>query len=89
MGTIIPGQRFEPLDGQLVTLLVATHLLHPELRARLRYCILLAAFMSVPEATVYEDGGAILRQHDVGRTVEGAGIEAVAVAGIMEGPAHL
>ena len=88
-GNDAPGQRFQPLDGQLVAFLVASYLLHPELGVGFRNRVVLAAFVPVPEAAVHEDGGAVLRQHDVRRAGEGADIETITVAGTMEGLSHL
>lgn len=78
-----------PLDDQFVALLVAPYLLHPKLRVGFRYCVVLAHIVSMPEAAIYRDDRAVLRQYDVWRAGEGACIQAVARTRAMEGLANL
>ena len=48
-----------------IPLLIAQNLILPELGIRFRHDVVFAAFMSVPEASVHEDAGAVFAQHDV------------------------
>lgn len=48
-----------------IPLLIAQNLILPELGVRFRHNVVFASFVSVPEASVHEDAGAVFAQHDV------------------------
>lgn len=48
-----------------IPLLIAQNLILPELGIGFRHDVVFASFMSVPEASVHEDAGAVFAQHDV------------------------
>ena len=62
-----------------VALLVAFYLLLPELAIALWRYVVPAAFVSVPEATVYKDDGPVFAQDNVGCAGELAHVDPVAV----------
>lgn len=61
-----------------VALAVALNLGLPEVGAGLGKDKVTAAFMAVPKAAVYEDDGAVLAEHDVGRAWQAADVDAEA-----------
>ena len=71
-----------------VALFVATDFLFPEVGVGLGHLEALAVVMSVPEAAVDEDDGAVFAQYDVGMTREAGMVEAVAEAAGKEILAH-
>ena len=61
----MPSHFSQPMQHFMVPLPVSPDLLHPEPGIRFRYHIILAPFMSVPEASVHQNAGAILPQHNI------------------------
>ena len=60
-----PSFRFQLPPHLLISLLVPAHLRHPKLLIRLGNRIVLAPFVSMPEAAVDENDRAVSRQDDV------------------------
>ena len=75
-----PGEGVEALGVEFVAGDVAGHFLTPELFVGLGNGVLGATPVTVPEAAIDEDDGAVLGQHEVGGAGESAVIEPVAVA---------
>ena len=48
-----------------IPFLIALDFIQPEPGIRFRHNVVFASFMSVPEASVHEDAGAVFTQHDV------------------------
>ena len=71
-----------------IALFVAFYFLFPEWGVALGHYKVTATFVPVPEAAVYEDGGAVLAQHYVGGAGQALDIYAVAVAVGMQVTAH-
>lgn len=63
-----------------VALFVAVNLLFPKLGVALGYYKILASFVSVPEATINKDNGAVFAQYYVGGAGQAFDVYAVAVA---------
>ena len=61
----MPSHFSQPVQHLMVPLPVSPDLLHPEPGVRFRHHIILAPLMSVPEAPVHQNTGAIFPQHDV------------------------
>lgn len=59
------NERQEPVQHLMVPLPIPPDLLHPEPGVRFRHHIILAPLMSMPEAPVHQNTGAIFPQHDV------------------------
>ena len=55
----------QPVQHLMVPLPVPPDLLHPEPGVRFRHHIILASLMSVPEASVHQNTGAILPEHNI------------------------
>ena len=75
-----PGEGVEALGVEFVTGDVAGHFFTPELFIGLGNSVLGANSVSMPEAAVDEDDGAVLGQHEVGGAGESTVIEPIAVA---------
>ena len=56
----VPSHAHQPLQYLHVTFLVTGNLPHPEIRVRLRYGIVPASFVPVPETAIHEDARTIL-----------------------------
>ena len=77
------------LDAFLdIALFVALYFLFPELGVALGHDKVAATFVSVPEAAVDEDDGAVFAQDNVGCTGQMLDVYAVAVAMCMQITAH-
>ena len=61
----MPSHFSQPVQHLMVPLPVPPDLLHPEPGVRFRHHIIFAPLMSVPEAPVHQNTGAIFPQHDV------------------------
>ena len=61
----MPSHFCQPMQHLMVPLSVSPDLILPELGIRFRHHIILASLMSVPEAPVHQNTGAIFPQHDV------------------------
>lgn len=61
----MPSHFSQPVQHLMVPLPVPPYLLHPEPGVRFRHHIIFAPLMSVPEASVHKNTGAIFPQHDV------------------------
>ena len=61
----MPSHFSQPVQHLMVPLPVPPDLLHPEPGVRFRHHIIFASLMSVPEAPVHQNTGAIFPQHDV------------------------
>ena len=61
----MPSHFSQPVQHLMVPLPVPPDLLHPEPGVRFRHNIIFASLMSVPEAPVHQNTGAIFPQHDV------------------------
>ena len=61
----MPSHFCQPMQHLMVPFLIPMNLILPELGVRFRHNIVFASFMSVPEASVHEDAGAVFAQHDV------------------------
>ena len=61
----MPSHFSQPVQHLMVPLPVPSDLLHPEPGVRFRHHIIFAPLMSVPEAPVHQNTGAIFPQHDV------------------------
>ena len=72
----VPFKGFQPLVVEEVSFLVAGYLRLPEFGPRLRNHVFAAALVSMPEAAVDEDGGAVAGKYDVGAAWEGADVDA-------------
>ena len=68
----VPSFGFQFSPDFLVTFLVAGNFCLPEVRVRLGCGGVLTVFMTMPEAAVDEDDGAVLGEDDVGRAGEAA-----------------
>lgn len=77
-GDAVPPHACQLVLHLLVALLVAVHLLEPEVGVRLRQRVVLASLMLVPEASVHEDAGVVAPQHDVGPSRQSSVVEPVA-----------
>lgn len=86
-GDDIPFDGFKSLDVQEVSFLVMSDFVGPELRVGFWDGVELASLVAVPEAAVDENGGAVSRQDDVGRSGEGADILAEAESAMEQFPA--
>ena len=76
----VPSEHSQ-LDAFLyVALFVTFYLLLPELAITLWRYVVPAAFVAVPEATVYKDDGLVFAQDNVGGAGELAHVDPVAVA---------
>ena len=61
----MPSHFSQPVQHLMIPLPVPPDLLHPEPGVRFRHHIIFAPFMSMPEASVHQNTGAIFPQHDV------------------------
>ena len=61
----MPSHFSQPVQHLMVPLPIPPDLLHPESGVRFRHHIIFAPLMSVPEAPVHQNTGAILPQHDI------------------------
>ena len=61
----MPSHFSQPVQHLMVPLPVPPDLLHPEPGVRFRHHIIFAPLMSVPEAPVHQNTGAVFPQHDV------------------------
>ena len=61
----MPSHFSQPVQHLMVPFSVSPDLLHPELCVRFRHHVILASLMSMPEAAVHQNTGAIFPQHDV------------------------
>ena len=60
-----PSFRLQLTPHLLIPLLVPGNLGHPELRVGFWDCIILTAFVAMPEAAMYKDNCPILWQYDI------------------------
>lgn len=77
-GDAVPAHTGELLLLLAVAFLVSVDFLLPEVGIGFRYREVLASFMTMPEAAVYEDAGAVLAQHKVGMSWQPSRVETVA-----------
>ena len=61
----MPSHFSQPVQHLMVPLPVPPDLLHPEPGVRFRHNIIFASLMSVPEAPVHQNTGAIFPQHNI------------------------
>ena len=61
----MPSHFSQPVQHLMVPLPVSPDLLHPEPGVRFRHHIIFASLMSVPEASVHQNTGAIFPQHNI------------------------
>ena len=61
----MPSHFSQPVQHLMVPFPVSPDLLHPEPGVRFRHHIILASFMSVPEASVHQNTGTILSEHNI------------------------
>ena len=61
----MPSHFCQPMQHLMVPFLIPSDLILPELGIRFRNHVILASLMSVPEASVHQNTGAIFPQHDV------------------------
>lgn len=74
-----PGERIEHLGALQVPFNVAGHLRLPEFHVRLRHYVLRASLVSVQEASVDEDDGPVVWQHETWRAGQPAVVELVSI----------
>ena len=61
----MPSHFCQPMQHLMVPFLIPPDFILPELGIRFRNHVILASLMSVPEASVHQNTGAIFPQHDV------------------------
>ena len=61
----MPSHFSQPVQHLMVPFPVSPDLLHPEPGVRFRHHIILASFMSMPEAPIHQNAGTILSEHDI------------------------
>ena len=61
----IPSHFCQPMQHLMVPLSVSPDLILPELGIRFRHHIILASFMSMPEASIHQNAGTILPEHNI------------------------
>lgn len=61
----MPSHFCQPMQHLMVPLPVSPDLILPELGIRFRHHIILASFMSMPEASIHQNAGTILSEHNI------------------------
>ena len=61
----MPSHFCQPMQHLMVPLPVPPDLILPELGIRFRHHIILASFMSMPEASIHQNAGTILSEHNI------------------------
>jgi len=61
----MPSHFCQPMQHLMVPLSVSPDLILPELGIRFRHHIILASFMSMPEASIHQNAGTILPEHNI------------------------
>ena len=61
----MPSHFCQPMQHLMVPLSVSPDLILPELGIRFRHHIILAPFMSMPEASIHQNAGTILSEHNI------------------------
>ena len=61
----MPSHFCQPMQHLMVPLPVSPDLILPELSIRFRHHIILASFMSMPEASIHQNAGTILSEHNI------------------------
>ena len=61
----MPSHFCQPMQHLMVPLPVSPDLILPELGIRFRHHIILASFMSMPEASIHQNAGTILPKHNI------------------------
>ena len=61
----MPSHFCQPMQYLMVPLPVSPDLILPELGIRFRHHIILAPFMSMPEASIHQNAGTILSEHNI------------------------
>ena len=61
----MPSHFCQPMQHLMVSFPVPLDFIHPEPGIRFRYHIIFAPLMSVPEASIHQNAGAILPQHNI------------------------
>ena len=61
----MPSHFCQPMQHLMVPFPVSPDFLHPEPGIRFRNHVILATFMSMPEASIHQNAGAILPQHNI------------------------
>ena len=61
----MPSHFSQPMQHLMVPFQVSPDLLHPEPCVRFRHHIILAPFMSMPEASIHQNAGTILPEHNI------------------------
>ena len=61
----MPSHFSQPVQHLMVPLPVPPDFIHPEPGVRFRHHIILASFMSMPEASIHQNAGTILSEHNI------------------------